>query len=174
MKKWGFLVFPILALAVGGLAGYLSRTGLETVYPQLEKSPLTPPGAVFPIVWVVLYILMGVGLALVVYRGGPGVKQAALLWGLQLALNFSWSLLFFAGGHYLAALFCLVVFVAGHPGHDRGLCGRQPPGGLAADPLSSVGGLCGLPQRRRLAAQPVITQKSRGGLPCQRSPRDFL
>ena len=109
MKKWGFLVFPILALAVGGLAGYLSRTGLETVYPQLEKSPLTPPGAVFPIVWVVLYILMGVGLALVVYRGGPGVKQAALLWGLQLALNFSWSLLFFAGGHYLAALFCLVV-----------------------------------------------------------------
>ena len=48
MKKWGFLVFPILALAVGGLAGYLSRTGLETVYPQLEKSPLTPPGAVFP------------------------------------------------------------------------------------------------------------------------------
>lgn len=44
MKKWGFLVFPILALAVGGLAGYLSRTGLETVYPQLEKSPLTPSG----------------------------------------------------------------------------------------------------------------------------------
>ena len=109
MKKWGFLVFPILALAVGGLAGYLSRTGLETVYPQLEKSPLTPPGAVFPIVWVVLYILMGVGLALVVYRGGPGVKQAAVLWALQLALNFSWSLLFFAGGHYLAALFCLVI-----------------------------------------------------------------
>ena len=109
MKKRGFLVFPILALAVGGLAGYLSRTGLETVYPQLEKSPLTPPGAVFPIVWVVLYILMGVGRALVVYRGGPGVKQAALLWGLQLALNFSWSLLFFAGGYYLAALFCLVV-----------------------------------------------------------------
>ena len=52
---------------------------------------------------------MGVGLALVVYRGGPGIKQAALLWGLQLTLNFSWSLLFFAGGHYLAALFCLVV-----------------------------------------------------------------
>ena len=109
MKKWGFLVFPILALAVGGLAGYLSRTGLETVYPQLEKSPLTPPGAVFPVVWVVLYILMGLGLALVIYKGGPGVKQAAGLWALQLALNFSWSLLFFGGGYYLAALFCLVV-----------------------------------------------------------------
>lgn len=98
MKKWGFLVFPILALAVGGLAGYLSRTGLETVYPQLEKSPLTPPGAVFPIVWVVLYILMGVGLALVVYRGGPGVKQAALfclviLWLAILAMTAAFAVI---------------------------------------------------------------------------------
>ena len=109
MKKWGFLLFPILALAVGGLAGFLSRKGLETVYPLLEKSPLTPPGAVFPVVWSVLYILMGIGLALVVYKGGENVPQAAVLWALQLALNFSWSLLFFAGGYYLAALLCLVV-----------------------------------------------------------------
>ena len=109
MKKWGFLLFPILALAVGGLAGFLSRKGLETVYPLLEKSPLTPPGAVFPVVWSVLYILMGIGLALVVYKGGENVPQAAVLWALQLALNFSWSLLFFGGGYYLAALLCLVV-----------------------------------------------------------------
>ena len=109
MKKWGFLLFPIVALAVGGLAGFLSRTGLETVYPTLEKSALTPPGAVFPVVWSVLYILMGIGLALVVYKGGANVPQAAVLWALQLALNFSWSLLFFAGGYYLAALLCLVV-----------------------------------------------------------------
>lgn len=109
MKKWGFLIFPILALAVGALAGFLSRPGLETVYPLLEKSPLTPPGVVFPIVWTVLYILMGIGLAMVVYRGGASVTQAVVLWGLQLALNFSWSLLFFGGGYYFAALLCLVI-----------------------------------------------------------------
>lgn len=109
MKKWGFLLFPIVALAVGALAGFLSRTGLETVYPTLEKSVLTPPGAVFPVVWSVLYILMGIGLALVVNKGGADVPQAAVLWALQLALNFSWSLLFFGGGYYFAALLCLVL-----------------------------------------------------------------
>lgn len=109
MKKWGFLVFPILALGVGALAGVLSRKGLETVYPLLQKSPLTPPGAVFPVVWTVLYLLMGIGLALVVDKGGTNVPQAVVLWALQLALNFSWSLLFFAGGYYLASLFCLAI-----------------------------------------------------------------
>lgn len=109
MKKWGFLVFPILALGVGALAGVLSRKGLENVYPLLQKSPLTPPGVVFPIVWTVLYLLMGIGLALVVDKGGPDVPQAVVLWALQLALNFSWSLLFFAGSYFLAALLCLVI-----------------------------------------------------------------
>lgn len=109
MKKWEFLVFPILALGVGALAGVLSRKGLETVYPLLQKSPLTPPGAVFPVVWTVLYLLMGIGLALVVDKGGANVSQAVVLWALQLALNFSWSLLFFAGGYYLASLFCLAI-----------------------------------------------------------------
>ena len=64
MKKLTFLLFPLLALAVGGLSASLSRAGLEGVYPLLIKSPLTPPDAVFPIVWNVLYVLMGLGLAL--------------------------------------------------------------------------------------------------------------
>lgn len=109
MKKWGFLVFPILALGVGSLAGFLSRPGIENVYPLLQKSSLTPPPAVFPVVWTILYLLMGVGLALVVDKGGPDVPQAVALWLLQLALNFTWSLLFFGGGYYFAALLCLVV-----------------------------------------------------------------
>ena len=44
MKKLGFVLFPALSLGVGALAGYLTSTGLETVYPALEKSALTPPG----------------------------------------------------------------------------------------------------------------------------------
>ena len=95
MKKLTFLLFPLLALAVGGLSASLSRAGLEGVYPLLIKSPLTPPDAVFPIVWNVLYVLMGLGLALVVRKGGPGTSRAVAAWSLQLALNFCWSLLFF-------------------------------------------------------------------------------
>ena len=109
MKKLTFLLFPLLALAVGGLSASLSRAGLEGVYPLLIKSPLTPPDAVFPIVWTVLYVLMGLGMALVVRKGGPGTSRAVLAWSLQLALNFCWSLLFFGAGQFLAALLCLAL-----------------------------------------------------------------
>ena len=98
MKKLGYILFPLCTLGVGALAGYLSEPGLTQVYPLLEKSPLTPPGYVFPLVWAVLYLLMGLGLARVVQRGGPGSGLAAFFWVLQLALNFSWSLLFFGDG----------------------------------------------------------------------------
>ena len=87
MKRWGFLFFPAVSLGVGTLAGFLTRNSLNTVYPMLEKSPLTPPGWVFPLVWTVLYLLMGLGMALVVRRGGPEVRQALGLWGVQLGLN---------------------------------------------------------------------------------------
>lgn len=107
MKKLGFVLFPLLALGVGALSGYLSQPGLTAVYPYLEKSSLTPPGYVFPVVWTVLYLLMGFGLALVVKRGGREAGTAALFWVLQLALNFSWSLLFFGSGTYFEALLCL-------------------------------------------------------------------
>lgn len=109
MKRWGFLFFPAVSLGVGTLAVFLTRNSLNTVYPMLEKSPLTPPGWVFPLVWTVLYLLMGLGMALVVRRGGPEVRQALGLWGVQLGLNFCWSLLFFNGGLYFSALLCLVV-----------------------------------------------------------------
>ena len=48
-KKIGFILYPAVALGVGALAGWLSRQGIETVYPQLEKSALTPPDYIFPV-----------------------------------------------------------------------------------------------------------------------------
>lgn len=109
MKKWPYITFPLVALAVGFLSSFLSREGMTTVYPMLQKSALTPPDWVFPVVWAVLYVLMGVGLALVVNKGGAGVPPAFRLWVLQLAANFSWTLLFFGAGAHLAALVCLGV-----------------------------------------------------------------
>ena len=131
MKKFGFILFPAISLGVGALAGFLTKDSLANVYPLLEKSSLTPPGWVFPIAWTVLYLLMGIGMALVEARGGPERSRALTLFGIQLALNFGWSLLFFNSGAYLS------------------------PGGLAADPLLTVGGLCRLPERGGLGAELV-------------------
>lgn len=109
MKKWSYLWLPLLALAVGFLASTLTREGMESIYPTWTKPALTPPEIVFPIVWSVLYVLMGLGMAMVWNRGGAEARSAAVIWGMQLALNFLWTLVFFGAGKPLAAFFVLVL-----------------------------------------------------------------
>ena len=109
MKKRDYIIYPVIAVAVGALAGLLTRQSVKEVFPLLEKPPLTPPALLFPIVWTALYILMGVGLAAVKNAGGPESARAERLWWAQLAVNFSWTLVFFLAGAYLAALFVLIL-----------------------------------------------------------------
>ena len=109
MKNRDDIIYPVIAVAVGALAGLLTRQSVKEVFPLLEKPPLTPPALLFPIVWTALYILMGVGMAEVRSRGGAGRRRAERLWWAQLAVNFSWTLVFFLAGAYLAALFVLIL-----------------------------------------------------------------
>ena len=109
MKRSDYIVYPAIAVGVGALAGLITRQSVKEVFPLLEKPPLSPPAVVFPIVWTALYILMGVGLAAVKNAGGPESARAERLWWAQLAVNFSWTLVFFLAGAYLAALFVLIL-----------------------------------------------------------------
>ena len=109
MKRSNYIVYPAIAVGVGALAGLITRQSVKEVFPLLEKPPLSPPAVVFPIVWTALYILMGVGLAAVKNAGGPESARAERLWWAQLAVNFSWTLVFFLAGAYLAALFVLIL-----------------------------------------------------------------
>lgn len=105
-KLIGCLALP---LAIGGLSALLSG-GMDS-YGTLQKPPLAPPGWVFPIVWTVLYLLMGYASYLVTVSGAEKkkVRRAWLLYGLQLLANFIWPLLFFGGRLYLTALLWIVV-----------------------------------------------------------------
>lgn len=107
MKKHSFILWPLVALGTGGISYLLSQKGMQSVYPMLQKSPLTPPGWVFPLVWSILYLLMGVGFALVLSKQGPNVQDAEPVWMLQLGANFLWSPLFFRWSMYGTALVCL-------------------------------------------------------------------
>ena len=80
MKKRDYIIYPVIAVAVGALAGLLTRQSVKEVFPLLEKPPLTPPALLFPIVWTALYILMGVGMAEVRSRGGAGRRRAERRW----------------------------------------------------------------------------------------------
>ncbi|HIV19499.1 MAG TPA: tryptophan-rich sensory protein [Candidatus Merdivicinus intestinigallinarum] len=100
--------FIIGTLLVGGLAGFLIRGSMET-YASLNQPPLAPPGKAFPIVWGILYLLMGIGSARVFLTGKSGRRFALVVYWVQLFFNFCWSLIFFNARMYLAAFLWLIV-----------------------------------------------------------------
>lgn len=95
--KWKTYAFWImLAEGVGALSGWLTRDGMEVYKEQLTKPALSPPGIVFPIVWVILFALMGIGAARVSLSRPSRERRMALgIFLVQLAFNFFWSILFF-------------------------------------------------------------------------------
>ena len=108
---WPYVLFILLSLLVGGLATVVSLDGMKA-FGNLPQSPLTPPPAVFSLVWSILYVLMGVSAALIYTAQPRGLKDQHLLYGGTLLLNFLWPVLFFALGLRLAALIALLVMLA--------------------------------------------------------------
>lgn len=103
-------------LAVGGLSGSATARGVADWYPTLTKPSFNPPAWVFGPAWTLLYIMMGVA-AFLVWRKGlevDGVKIALTVFGIQLALNGLWSILFFgmqAPGLALAEIIVLWIAI---------------------------------------------------------------
>lgn len=87
-----YLFFVGTTLAIGFLGGLLGGTG---GFDTLTKPPLTPPAIVFPIVWTILYILMGTAAYLVWESGNSNRTSALRLYFLQLGMNALWTLFFF-------------------------------------------------------------------------------
>lgn len=83
-----FLVF-LLACGCAALTGYLFPTG--DWYRSLDKPSWTPPDAVFPIAWAILYVLIAFAGARVASLGGPGATTALAFWALQIAANAVWT-----------------------------------------------------------------------------------
>lgn len=103
------LICWAIPLAVGGLATLLS--GGMGSYRVMNQPPLSPPAWVFPVVWTVLYLLMGEASYRVLTSGKDKqqVRRALTAYGVQLFLNFLWPLVFFGGQMYLTAFIILLV-----------------------------------------------------------------
>ena len=86
----------LLAEAVGALSGWLTREGTQIYGQTIVKPPFSPPGWVFPVVWTLLYALMGIGAARI-YQSPPSKMRSLGLniFGTQLVVNFFWSPIFF-------------------------------------------------------------------------------
>ena len=113
MKKsvWKTYALWILGVeAIGALSGFLTQRGTEVYRTTIVKPPLSPPGAVFPIVWGVLFLLLGIGAARIYLSPPSPVRTRSLtVFALQLAFNFFWSIIFFLLQRFGLALLWLLV-----------------------------------------------------------------
>lgn len=91
-----FIIAIVVPLAVGGLSAFITRGNMSD-FELLNKPPLTPPAILFPIVWTILYILMGIASYFVYVSDSTreAKKTALTVYGIQLGFNFFWSILFF-------------------------------------------------------------------------------
>ncbi len=106
--QWKKLLTCIaIPLITGGVSALLTRGSMET-FVSVNKPPLSPPGWLFPIVWTILYILMGIASYLVLTSGKMN-RAALTVYGIQLAFNFLWPILFFNLGLYLFSFVWLVI-----------------------------------------------------------------
>ena len=110
VKKSRYLLWILAVEAVGILSGLLSREGTRQYSELVEKPVLSPPAIVFPIVWTILYALMGVGAARVdAHPVGKDRSRALNVFVIQLIVNFFWSLFFFNARAYGFALLWLLL-----------------------------------------------------------------
>ena len=111
---WRSLFISIgIPLAVGAVSALLSMGGMKD-FDAIQKPPLSPPGWLFPIVWTVLYILMGISCYRAVRSNADSEEknEALKLYFIQLAINFLWSILFFSFKLYSFSAMWLLLLLA--------------------------------------------------------------
>ncbi len=111
--RWCLFTVPTL-LALGFLAGRISNGGPDNPwFAALTKPALFPPPATFGVVWSVLYVMLGVALAMVASaRGAPGRGLAVAVFLVQFLVNLAWSPTFFAL-HQMSAALALIGLMIG-------------------------------------------------------------
>ena len=119
MKKLNItkLIIAILVpLLVGGLSAFLTKDAMMT-FNNIKKPALSPPGIAFPIVWSILYVLMGIASYLIYNLDIKKLsdeqivlrKNVLVVYGVQLVFNFFWSIIFFKFSMYKFAFAWLVI-----------------------------------------------------------------
>ncbi len=103
-----------LVLLLGTVSGRIANSGYGNPwFDALRKPAIMPPGWMFGAAWTILYILLGLALALILHARGARGRGAALgLFVLQLLLNYAWSPIFFAYHEVDLAFWTVLAMIA--------------------------------------------------------------
>ncbi len=105
IKRIIYSLLPIIGGAIVGLitSGYMN-------YTDIVKPPLSPPGIVFPIVWTILYILMGTSY-FITTKDNESNKELDQIYLLQLLVNLLWPIIFFILRMYFTAFLWIILLI---------------------------------------------------------------
>ena len=107
IKKIFYIFFPLL---IGGIVGVVIKDSID--YKDLIQPPLSPPAILFPIVWSILYLLMGIAYYLFKTQYNGDKKKESKLYYIQLFLNALWSVVFFVlKFRFVAIIWILLLLV---------------------------------------------------------------
>ena len=107
-----YVVAILIPLAVGALSAFLTRNNMD-IYSRINTPSISPPSIVFPIVWTVLYILMGISSAIIYNSDASRIEKSNALYtyAASLLVNFFWSIIFFNWNAYLLAFAWLTLLL---------------------------------------------------------------
>ena len=109
-KTVSYIVSIAIALAVGGLSALINAGKMAK--PELVQPPLSPPAWLFPVVWTILFTLMGISAARVYLSNCRGKSDALFIYGTQLVVNFLWTVFYFSFGALALSFFWLLFLIA--------------------------------------------------------------
>lgn len=111
LKKYiPFIVSVALSLGTGLFSSLLTKDSMS-LYSAINHPPLSPPSWIFPAVWSILFVLMGISAALIWCSNGKELDFALIIYGFQLVLNFCWPILFFNFTAFGLAFFWLLLLL---------------------------------------------------------------
>ena len=98
-----------IPLVMGALAGFLTNGDVKEFMATAKQPFFAPPGWIFPVVWTILYALMGFAAYVIENTSSPRKSRALTVYYIQLFFNFVWSFIFFSAGNYLFAFVWIII-----------------------------------------------------------------
>ena len=102
------IIYSLLPIVGGSLVGLIISGYMN--YGDMVKPPLSPPSYIFPIVWTILYILMGISY-FIATKDNENDKELNQIYILQLLVNFFWPIIFFVLKMYFTAFFWIILLL---------------------------------------------------------------
>lgn len=109
IKIKSLIINILIPNAIGFISAILGKVSTEIN--MFNKPSWTPPGIVFPIVWTILYILMGISSYLVYESNDVDKKESLIVYGINIIINGLWSILFFRLKLFLLSFLTIIVLI---------------------------------------------------------------